>query len=75
MRRVGGLRVLTWVGRAAIKPHCQLLPRVGEKRLVVERRDKQYLCVWRKYYGWEVVASRLTVPWGTAPVWLWLDGD
>ena len=46
-----GITYLTWVGRAAIKRHAQLLPRVGLVTLIIRHRRREYLAYWRPWKG------------------------
>jgi hypothetical protein len=73
--REDGLRVLTWVGRAAMKRHCQLLPQWGERKFVVRCRGTDYLIHWRKYHGLRVVARRPAGGVHLSGVWLYYEED
>lgn len=53
-----GIRYLTWLGRAAIKRHAQLLPRYGLVTLIVRHRRREYLAYWRPFVGLTFRAAR-----------------
>lgn len=68
-------RRLTWVGRAAIKRHAQVLPHAGERAWIVVRSRREYLCLWRKWLGLQVLAVRPVAESGAAVPWNYFDED
>jgi hypothetical protein len=70
--RSAGRKVLTWVGRAAIRRHAQLLPHAGEKDYIVSRAGKWYLVRWRKWFG-QVITSVADAPRHSFDLVSWSD--
>jgi len=58
MMDITGLRVLTWIGPAAIKRHSQRLPRFGTLAWIVRRAHVEYYLCWRKWHGATIDAWR-----------------
>jgi len=57
-----GVRYLTWKGRAAIKRHAQILPRLRPLTLIIRRGHGEYLAYWKPFVGLQVAAWRQSRP-------------
>lgn len=68
-------KVLIWRGRAAIKRHSQLLPSFGERPYIVRRSRRDYLILWRKYHGLQVLASRMVTVPANPRSWVYYNED
>lgn len=57
-----GIKLLTWVGRAAIKRHAQTLPRSRPLTLIIRRGAGEYLAYWYPWNGYQFRAWRASRP-------------